>query len=168
VPKNSRYRSRRMTEADMPRVLDIESESFDLPWTRADYAELTSRRNCIQNVVEEDGEVVGLIVYEFMKSRMKVLRIGVHPRNRNKGVGTAMIAGLIKRVSTSDRNRVIAEVRETNMVAQYFFRENGFMASHVIRDYFGDTGEDAYSMQYVARVEPVPESDRKKISKMRS
>ena len=40
------------------------------------------------------------------------------------------------------------EVRETNLPAQIFFRESGFRAVSVLRDYYQDTTEDAYVMQY--------------------
>ena len=40
-------------------------------------------------------------------------------------------------------------VRETNLTAQYFYRAQGFRATEVAREHFGDTGEDAYLMQYL-------------------
>ena len=40
------------------------------------------------------------------------------------------------------------EVRETNLPAQLFFRQLGFRAVSVLRDFYEDTTEDAYLMQY--------------------
>jgi len=40
------------------------------------------------------------------------------------------------------------EVRETNLDAQLFFRRMGFRAVSVLRDFYDDTVEDAYVMQY--------------------
>ena len=40
------------------------------------------------------------------------------------------------------------EVRETNLDAQLFFRAQGFRAVNVLRDFYEDTTEDAYLMQY--------------------
>ena len=40
------------------------------------------------------------------------------------------------------------EVRETNLAAQLFFRQRGFKAISVLRDFYDDTTEDAYLMQY--------------------
>jgi ribosomal-protein-alanine N-acetyltransferase len=39
-------------------------------------------------------------------------------------------------------------VRETNLSAQLFFRSLGFRAVSVLRDFYEDTTEDAYLMQY--------------------
>ena len=46
------------------------------------------------------------------------------------------------------RNRIVLEIRETNLAAQLFFRNSDFRAVSVLRDYYDDTTEDAYVMQY--------------------
>jgi ribosomal-protein-alanine N-acetyltransferase len=40
------------------------------------------------------------------------------------------------------------EIRETNLPAQLFFRDIGFRAISLLRDFYEDTTEDAYLMQY--------------------
>ena len=47
-------------------------------------------------------------------------------------------------------------MRETNLPAQLFFRENGFRAVSVLHSYYSDTPEDAYIMQYRYRPERQP------------
>ena len=39
-------------------------------------------------------------------------------------------------------------VRETNLSAQLFFRNVGFRATTVLKDFYDDTTEDAYLMSY--------------------
>ena len=46
------------------------------------------------------------------------------------------------------RNRIMLEVRETNLSAQLFFRANGFRAVSLLREFYEDTPEDAYLMQF--------------------
>ena len=43
---------------------------------------------------------------------------------------------------------ILLEVRETNLSAQLFFRNSGFKAVSVLREFYDDTPEDAYVMQY--------------------
>ena len=70
-------------------------------------------------------------------------------------------------VSQQRRNRIILEVRETNLPAQLFFRENGFRAVSVLREYYEDTPEDAYLMQYRYRAErPVMVEPVNRISRL--
>jgi ribosomal-protein-alanine N-acetyltransferase len=65
-----------------------------------------------------------------------------------------MIAKLIGKLSSQRRSRITLEVRETNLPAQLFFRTVGFRAVSVLRQYYADTPEDAYLMQYRYRPEP--------------
>ena len=79
-----------------------------------------------------------------------------HLRPSSSAHGSArsqMVAKLIGKLSSQRRSRVVLEVRETNLAAQLFFRENGFRAVSVLRAYYEDTPEDAYLMQYRYRSE---------------
>ena len=46
------------------------------------------------------------------------------------------------------RSRIALEVRETNLPAQLFFRTAGFRATSVLKDFYQDTTEDAYLMEF--------------------
>ncbi len=64
-----------------------------------------------------------------------------------------MIDKLVSKLSFERRNRIMLEVRETNLDAQLFFKQLGFRAISVLRDFYEDTTEDAYLMQYRYRAE---------------
>ena len=49
------------------------------------------------------------------------------------------------------RCQIVLEVRETNLPAQLFFRSLNFRATSVLKDFYQDTTEDAYLMQYTWR-----------------
>ena len=65
-----------------------------------------------------------------------------------QGIGTALVDKLVSKLSPHRRNRIVLEVRETNLEAQLFFKSLGFRAISVLRDYYDDTVEDAYLMQF--------------------
>jgi ribosomal-protein-alanine N-acetyltransferase len=143
-----RVHIRWMIRRDMPEVLAIEAESFEFPWLEEDFIRCLRQRNCIGMVAEHDDRVVGFMIYELSKSRIQVLNFATAARYRRRGVGAQMIAKLIGKLSAQRRTRIALEVRETNLAAQLFFRENGFRAVSVLRNYYEDTPEDAYVMQY--------------------
>ena len=62
-----------------------------------------------------------------------------------------MVQKLIGKLSPQRRTKILLEVRETNLAAQLFFRNVGFRATSVLRDFYDDTTEDAYLMSYVYR-----------------
>lgn len=143
-----------MIRRDMPEVLEIENHSFEFSWSEEDFIRCLRQRNCIGMVAEFDEKVVGFMIYELHKNRLHILNFAVHPDFRRRSVGQQMIDKLIGKLSVQRRNRILLEVRETNLSAQLFFRAAGFRAISVLRDFYDDTIEDAYLMQY--RYEPQP------------
>lgn len=99
-------------------------------------------------VAEYDDRVVGFMIYELHKNQLRVLNFAVRPDIRRAGIGSQMIQKLIGKLTPQRRDRIMLEVRETNLAAQLFFRRAGFRAVSVLRDYYDDTTEDAYVMQY--------------------
>jgi ribosomal-protein-alanine N-acetyltransferase len=136
-----------MIRRDMPAVLSIESQSFEFPWSEEEFIRCLRQRNCIGMVAERDDEVVGFMIYELHKNRLHILNFSVEPSARRNGVGSAMCDKLVGKLSHDRRNRIMLEVRETNLDAQLFFRNLGFKAISVLRDFYDDTVEDAYLMQ---------------------
>lgn len=141
-----------MIRRDMPEVLDIESRSFEFPWSEHDFIRRLRKTNCIGQVAEigpKDHEIVaGFMIYELHRTRLHLLSLAVHPAYRRRGVGTALTNKLIGKLSFQRRRRILLEVRETNLPAQQFFRRQEFRAISIMQNFYDDTPEDAYLMQY--------------------
>lgn len=137
-----------MIRRDMPAVLAIEEQSFEFAWTEDDFIRCLRQRNCIGMVAEQDDQVVGFMIYELHKNRLHVLNFAVAQHMRRQGIGRAMVGKLLSKLSHERRNRIMLEVRETNLDAQLFFKQIGFRAVSVLRDFYDDSDEDAYVMQY--------------------
>jgi ribosomal-protein-alanine N-acetyltransferase len=137
-----------MIRRDMAEVIAIETESFEFPWSEEDFVRCLRQRNCIGMVAEMDDQVVGFMIYELHKNRLHVLNFAVADRYRRLGIGSQMVAKLAGKLSDQRRNRILLEIRETNLPAQLFFRANGFRAVSVLHEFYEDTPEDAYLMQF--------------------
>lgn len=149
-----RVHIRWMIRRDMAEVLQIEKESFEFPWSEDDFIRCLRQRNCIGMVAEHDDRVAGFMIYELHRTRLHVLNFAVASAFQRRGVGTQMANKLIGKLSSQRRTRIVLEVRETNLPAQLFFKHVGFRAVNVLRDFYEDTTEDAYLMQY--RYRPTP------------
>ena len=145
-----------MIRRDMPAVLAIEDQCFEFSWTEDDFIRCLRQRNCIGMVAEQDDQVVGFMIYELHKNRLHVLNFAVSQSVRRQGVGRAMVGKLLSKLSHERRNRIMLEIRETNLDAQLFFKQIGFRAVSVLRDFYDDSDEDAYLMQYYCEEEPAP------------
>jgi ribosomal-protein-alanine N-acetyltransferase len=139
-----------MIRRDMPAVLGIENESFEFPWTEEEFIRCLRQRDCIGMVAEYSEQVVGFMIYELHRTRIHVLSFAVHPDFRRQSVGSAMITKLVSKLAYQRRNRIVLEVRETNLSAQLFFRSLGFRATGVLRNFYEDSTEDAFMMQFQA------------------
>lgn len=137
-----------MIRRDMPEVLRSERESFDYSWTEEDFLRCLRQRNCIGMVAESSEKVVGFMIYELHKNKLHILNFAVAPDFRRNGIGTQMLGKLIGKLSSHRRTRITLAVRESNLGAQLFFRMRDFRAVKVLRNYYEDSGEDAYLMQF--------------------
>ncbi len=150
-PAGLRVHIRWMIRRDMEQVLAIEEASFEFPWSEEEFIRCLRQRNCIGMVAERGERVLGFMIYELHKTRLHIMNFAVDPEARRHGVAQQMIEKLIGKLSSQRRTRLSLEVRETNLAAQLFFKEVGFQATSVLRNFYDDSPEDAYLMQYYHR-----------------
>jgi len=144
-----------MIRRDMSEVLTIEQEAFEFPWSEEDFTRCLRQRNCIGMVAEMADSVVAFMIYELHRTKLHVLNFAVLRSHRRLGIGTRMMDKLVGKLTPDRRGRIVLEVRETNLPAQLFFRSLGFRATTVLKDFYQDSTEDAYLMQFHAEAVPV-------------
>jgi ribosomal-protein-alanine N-acetyltransferase len=155
----SRIHIRWMIRRDMPEVLGAEADNHDLSWSEEDFLRCLRQRNCIGMVAEQGERIVGFMIYELHKHKLHIMNFGVHPRWRRQGIGSLMVSKLISKLSSHRRTSITLEVRETNLDAQLFFRQQGFKGVKVLRNFYEDTNEDAYLLRFGLPGEELPDTD---------
>ncbi|HMO16612.1 MAG TPA: ribosomal protein S18-alanine N-acetyltransferase [Oligoflexia bacterium] len=148
MPFRNSIHIRWMIRRDMPFVLEIEKGSFEYPWSEEEFIRCLRQRTCIGKVAELGDSVHGFMIYELHKARLHILSFAVNPDKRREGIGSAMINSLKEKISLQRRDRLLLEIRETNLDAQLFFQSQGFRAISILKDFYEDTTEDAYLMQF--------------------
>ena len=137
-----------MIRRDMPDVMGIEVASFEYAWTEDDFLRCLRQRNCIGMVAERGDTIVGFMIYELHRTKLHVLNFAVHPSVRRSGIGGQMVSKLVYKLCSHRRQKISLAVREGNTAAQLFFRAHKFKASRVLRNYYEDSGEDAFQMEF--------------------
>lgn len=137
-----------MIRHDMPQVQNIEDDSFEWPWSEEEFIRCLRQRNSIGMVATYGDTVAGFMVYELNKSHLDVLDFAVAAEYRRRGVGSAMVAKLVSKLSHQRRKEICLSCRERNLAGQVFFRSQGFRAVNVLRDFYEDTTEDAIRFVY--------------------
>lgn len=137
-----------MIRRDMPEVVEIESHSFEFPWSENDFITRLRQRNCIGMVVEHQEQVIGFMVYNLQKKKLEIADFAVHKEFRRQGVGMAMVEKLKGKLNSQRRNSMSIQIRETNLDGQLFFKRAGFLATTIVYDAYEETSEDAYLMEF--------------------
>jgi len=137
---------------DMPEVLAIETAGFEFPWSEEDFIRRLRLRNCIGMVAECDARVVGFMIYELHKNRLRLLNIAVHPKHQRMGYATALIDGLKRKLNPTGRAEIVLDVSDANLPAQLFFSAQAFRAVTVISGMYEKTEMDAYQFIYSVRL----------------
>ncbi len=148
-----------MIRRDMPEVMAIEQAVFEHPWTEREFSDELRRRNSIGMVLERADEIHGYVVYRLNSRDLEILNLAVHPEHRRLMLGTALMDKLKAKLSPERRCRLTADVRESNLDAQLFFRELGFRAVAIKPRRF-DNDEAAYRFQYRLKVADYREAEK--------
>ena len=135
-----------MISDDMPHVLEIEKSNFGGNWSEEQFIERLKVRNCIGMVAEYEDKVVAFMLYGLNKHHLNVINFCVHNNYRRSGVGGQMMQKLIGKLSTDRRNRILTDVRETNMDGLLFLKSQGLDCVDILRNHYED--EDGYLMEY--------------------
>lgn len=138
----------RMQPEDLDEVLDIERVSFTMPWSRGAFLyEMERNRVARCWVMHEGGTVVGYLCLWEIVDELHVTNVAVHPGHRRRGIGRALLSGVIEEARRRAIRVVALEVRPSNLEARMLYESFGFRVVGRRRGYYWDTGEDALVME---------------------
>lgn len=135
---------RRMEGSDLRRVMQIERESFSMPWSEATYWGLLERTDADLFVAEsEAGEVIGYAVFWAVLDQGELGNIAVTGAWRRRGVAQQLLDAVIARARERGVRELYLEVRVSNEGAQALYDRNGFVQVGRRRNYYIEPLEDA-------------------------
>ena len=138
---------RKMKLTDIDSVVDIEKNSFPIPWTKSTFmAEIKMNKLARYYVVEVDGRVVGYGGLWLIMDEAHITNIAIHPEYRGKGIGKKLVGGLIEETSKINIYKITLEVRPSNTAALALYRKFGFIPCGIRPEYYQDNREDAIIM----------------------
>ncbi|GAA4865905.1 ribosomal protein S18-alanine N-acetyltransferase [Actinomycetospora straminea] len=141
-----------LTPDDADRCAELEAILFpgDDPWSaRAFRTELRAGHHYL--AAREDGELVGYGGVALMPARLgqqaeaEIHTIGVDPAHQGRGIGRALLAGLLAAADAIDATTFL-EVRVDNEAALGLYRSTGFTVLGTRRRYYA-SGADAFTMR---------------------
>ena len=140
------YQIRMLTSpSEIDDVLTIEVASFTNPWTRDMYlAELSNAGVSFCFLAsDDDGRVVGFCSFWRVLDELHINNLAVMPESRRQGVGSALLAYVLREGGKLGAKRATLEVRRSNEEARILYERFGFTIAGVRRGYYTNPVEDA-------------------------
>jgi [ribosomal protein S18]-alanine N-acetyltransferase len=144
----------RMTEHDLLEVVEIEEESGLSRWGwAAYYAELQSGNPKLllialptKSAILEHRLIAGYIVARETAGELHINNVAVREQYRRRGIGRALLDGVIKEARQLGVTTAFLEVRSGNVAAQALYEQAGFKAIAHRSNYYSEPPEDAVVM----------------------
>lgn len=105
--------------------------------------ELNVFSSCL--VIDEDGSLIGFVIYSIMYDRAEIIDIIIDPLYRNMGYGKKLLSGVIGIINDLKCLNITLEVSEKNKVAIKLYESLGFIKAAVRKNYYD--GVSGYLME---------------------
>lgn len=145
-------RFRKMNKADLPRVLEIESQGYNFPWAEAIFHDClkAAHYNCW---VSEDVEnkINAYCIVSTAVGEATVLNLCIDPALRKQGLGRKFMQHVIDTAKAKKAESIFLEVRPSNVAAIALYESMGFNEIGTRPGYYKTVDgqrEDAIMMAY--------------------
>ena len=143
---------RRMTTADLDAVLRIENHVYAHPWTRGNFGDsLEAGYRCL--IMEVAGDIAGYAIVMIGAGEAHLLNLSVADAWQRRGLGRDLLHQVINLARREAAERLLLEVRESNVAAQALYQGSGFLRIAQRHDYYPARRgrEDAIVMERTLR-----------------
>ncbi|MFZ9595125.1 MAG: ribosomal protein S18-alanine N-acetyltransferase [Bdellovibrionia bacterium] len=136
------------TTEDLSKILQIENQVHVSPWTeehfRAEFTKPYSQFYVLTDD-ESDSQMAGYIVCWMLFDECQILNVAVDLPFRGLGLAKLMVRKMMMFAQNKGVNKMILEVRKSNMPAIQLYQSLGFTIQHIFKGFYS-SGEDAYQM----------------------
>lgn len=144
---------RRMKEADLEKILELENRIFPDPWIRANFEfEIRQNKFSVPLVLEKDEKILGYAILWKIYEEFHIANFAIRPEYQGKKLGSAFLKKILK--LSGNCFYAILEVRENNQRAIHLYEKFGFKTILKRPGYYKN-GETALVMQKIL-LEKVP------------
>lgn len=125
----------RMTEADLPEVLDIERAVYTHPWTHGNFADsLRAGYHC--RTLRIGRVLAGYFILIVAAGEAHLLNLSVASVFQRRGLGSLLLDEIRRTAREHGAQSLFLEVRPSNAPAQALYENAGFRRISVRRGYY--------------------------------
>ena len=142
-----------MTKEHIAQVVEIEKQSFSMPWSEAAFLESFSYDHAMflaavdyEHTNARKSRVAGYIGMYKVLNEGDITNIAVSPEYRGMGVGLSLMNSLKELARQKDIDNLILEVRESNHTAIHLYEKAGFCRAGIRKNFYEKPVENAIIM----------------------
>lgn len=126
---------RRLTAADLDRVMEIEQSAYPFPWTRGIFADcLRVGYDC--RGLQLGCLLVGYVVQTQFAAECHLLNLCIEPGWHRRRLGSLLLEQTILQARNGNCSSVFLEVRPSNRAGMALYRKRGFYIVGERPDYY--------------------------------
>jgi len=124
-----------MTADDVPAIMEIEKQVYTHPWSKGIFMDcMRVGYNCW--VYSEDEILLAYGLVSVAVNEAHILNLCVSPDAQGKGLGKLMLYKLMQLAEDRQGNSIFLEVRESNLIAQKLYDQEGFNRIGLRKNYY--------------------------------
>ncbi|UDG82676.1 ribosomal protein S18-alanine N-acetyltransferase [Candidatus Vallotia lariciata] len=140
-----------MTDSDLDKVVAIERNVYDFPWTRSDFEDSLRNNQLGLCLRKATGMLVGYCVLMLSVDEMHLLNLCVTPSAQGQGSGLTLLCESVRIMRMQQLRCMLLEVRQSNWRAMRLYNHFGFIKIGKRKNYYAERHsgrEDAIVMRY--------------------
>jgi len=127
-------------------LAEMEEQMFADCWSEKSISETIQNPFTYCFVAEKKGEIVGYLLAYILADEVEIARIAVTMEYRRQGIGEQLLRVLRNNCLGKGYTKLLLEVRESDLIAQAFYQNKGFVVDGVRSSYYHSPMEDAVLM----------------------
>ena len=141
---DTRLSFRRMLLSDIDRVMEVEREVYEFPWTERIFSDCI-RVGYLCWLALRGQDVVGHAIISVVAGESHMLNLSIARRHQRQGYGSQFIEFLVEEARLRNAQTMLLEVRPSNIAAINCYNAAGFNEIGSRKDYYPapDGREDA-------------------------
>ena len=138
---------RKMTEADIAQLAQLEKQCFSDPWSESAFQYELQNPLSLWLVASDGENVAGYVGSQTVMGEADMMNLAVSHAYRRKGVGEKLVLDLIQRLNDLQTHSLTLEVRVSNTPAIALYEKLGFIQVGRRPGYYRNPKEDAYILR---------------------
>ncbi len=127
---------RKMTEGDLPTIMQGELASYPHPWTQKNFEDCLQNINYSCWVFEKSEQFAGHLVLSTSVGEAHILNLCIYPKEQGKGWGRKLLAEAEQIAKKHQAETCFLEVRPSNIAGIQLYQTAGYNEIGLRKNYY--------------------------------